>query len=351
MAVTMDGSLPHSSGVVTLSGELDAAGYRTVRTALTAALTAGGLGDDAEIVVDLRAVRFMDAGTVGLLLEAWRSALDGGHHLRVTGVGDAVRRVIQASGAGYRLLGPATEETGPATEETGPTKDTGPASEETGPTTNAGLITTASANRRRATTERHRAEVEQTRIVARLQQQAIDGELRATRRILLADLRERLRADPRALAGAEFLAVADTAAVLDAIVLAATVVGAADACDLQLYDPHTATLSVARQRGFTRECLAHLAAARPSASATAATTGAPVLIDDIATSPIFAGQPTLDVMLAAGSRAVHAHPLHDGAGQLLGVLSFHYRAARPRRGDRELVAWAAARALARTAST
>lgn len=323
----MDGSLSRQPGVVALSGELDAAEYETVRVALAAALSPDTLGDQAEIVVDLRAVKFMDAGTVGLLLEAWRTSIGSGHRLRVTGACDPVRRVIEAAGAGYRLLGTAERD--------------------------IGLVAGGSDDRLRAATQRQRAELDQSRILARLQQQAIDGEVRTSRRLLLSGLRKRLRTDPRALSGEEFLGVADRATVLDGILLAATIVGAADACDLQLYDPDTATLRIARQRGFTREFLAYFASvdlAQPTAYAIAAATGEPVIVDDVTRSPVFAGRPTLDVMLAAGSRAVHSHPLHDeAAGSLLGVLSFHYRARTPHHGDRELVAWSAARALSAAA--
>jgi GAF domain-containing protein len=209
----------------------------------------------------------------------------------------------------------------------------------------------ANHDRLRAAARLQRAEADQARLLARLDQQAIDGEIRGTRRRLLTRLRERLRHDHEALSSEEFLAVADFPAVLDAILLTATIVGAADACDLQLPDPATGMLVIVRHRGFSANFLAYFAVVGPreaTACATAATTGEPVIVDDIAESPIFAGQPTLEMMLAAGSRAVHSHPLHDEDGRLLGVLSFHYRITHPRRGHPELVAWQAARALGGT---
>jgi hypothetical protein len=206
-------------------------------------------------------------------------------------------------------------------------------------------------DRHRAAEQLQRAEADQARLLAQLHQQAIDSEVRGTRRRLLGQLREQLRHDRQALFDEEFLAVADLPVVLDAILLAATIVGAADACDLQLPDPRTGMLVITRQRGFSPDFLAYFAIVRPgeaTACATAATSGRPVIVDDVASSPIFAGQPTLAVMLAAGSRAVHAHPLHDESGRLLGVLSFHYRITNPRRGNPGLVAWNAARALSGT---
>jgi PAS domain S-box-containing protein len=63
--------------------------------------------------------------------------------------------------------------------------------------------------------------------------------------------------------------------------------------------------------------------------------GARVVIEDVTTSPVFAGTPALDVLLAAGVRAVQSTPLVGRSGQLVGMLSAHYRA--PRRPlDRDL---------------
>lgn len=312
----MDGSLSHHPGVVVLVGDLDAAAYSTVREALAVALAND---DGAEIVVDLRSVRFMDAGTIRLLLEASQIAVDAGRRLWVTGARDPVRQVIVASGAGQQLFDSADR--------------------------------ALFADHLRATAQRQQAQLDQARILGRLQQQAVDSEIRTSRRRILSDLRTRLPTDPHALCSEDFLAVADTPTVLDAIILTAVIVGAADACDLQLHDAKTATLQIVRQRGFTRAFLTYFAlvdAGQPTSCAVAATTGEPVIVDDVASSPIFAGQPSLDVVLAAGTRAVHSHPLHDDAGRLLAVLSLHYRTPRPRFGNGELVAWCAARALSRT---
>jgi PAS domain S-box-containing protein len=45
-------------------------------------------------------------------------------------------------------------------------------------------------------------------------------------------------------------------------------------------------------------------------------------------SPIFAGNPALDVLLAAGVRAVQSTPLVSRSGQMLGMFSTHYRVPR-----------------------
>lgn len=316
-------------GLIEMSGEFDDTGHQAVRDALDAVAD----GAAGEIRVDLRAVKLIDSGTVRLLLHASRAADDAGRRLRITGATGSVRRVIQASGAAKQLFD-LPDGAGPAIR-----------------TADVARLVHEPTYADQVRAQLRRAESEQARIHGKLQQDIIDGEVRFTRRVVLARLRERLRTDRGALASDEFLAGADTPTVLDAIVLAATIVGAADACDLQLYDPVVGALLITRQRGFSKEFLTYFATVDPSeptACAMAMRTGEPVIVDDVTRSPIFAGQPTLPVMLAAGSLAVHTHPLKDEAGQLMGVLSFHYRERRPRRGDPEMVAWCAARALAHT---
>ncbi|MBO3737507.1 GAF domain-containing protein [Actinoplanes flavus] len=104
-----------------------------------------------------------------------------------------------------------------------------------------------------------------------------------------------------------------------------------------------------RHHGLTPAFLRCFAAV-PPAWGTAPATGEPVLIGDVTTSPIFAGQPALAVMLAAGFRSVHSYPLRDEHGALLGMLSLYYRAAGRHPGQGRL-AWAATRALTEVRST
>jgi len=61
-----------------------------------------------------------------------------------------------------------------------------------------------------------------------------------------------------------------------------------------------------------------------------------VIVEDVTTSPIFAGTPTLDVLLAAGARAVQSTPLVSRSGRTLGMLSTHYGHAPARPTDRAL---------------
>jgi hypothetical protein len=59
------------------------------------------------------------------------------------------------------------------------------------------------------------------------------------------------------------------------------------------------------------------------------------VVDDIVRSPIFADQPSPGVLRYAGSRAVSSYPLRDGAGRIIGMLSFHSRNPGPHAGRPE----------------
>jgi two-component sensor histidine kinase len=60
-----------------------------------------------------------------------------------------------------------------------------------------------------------------------------------------------------------------------------------------------------------------------------------VIVEDATQSDIFAGKPSLDVILKAGVRAIQVTPLISSAGKMLGTLSTHFnKPFRP--GEREL---------------
>ncbi|MDP8980078.1 MAG: PAS domain S-box protein [Acidobacteriota bacterium] len=60
-----------------------------------------------------------------------------------------------------------------------------------------------------------------------------------------------------------------------------------------------------------------------------------VIVEDVASSPVFAGSPARDAMLAAEARAVQSTPLVSRSGKVLGMFSTHYRRSR-RPTEREL---------------
>jgi GAF domain-containing protein len=87
------------------------------------------------------------------------------------------------------------------------------------------------------------------------------------------------------------------------------------------------------QRGFDAPFLDSFNAIRESepACGTAMQLGARVIVEDITTSPIFAGSKALDVLLAAQVRAVQCTPLVSRNGRTVGIFSTHYR--KPQRPD------------------
>ncbi|MCO8270127.1 STAS domain-containing protein [Actinoplanes sp. TRM 88003] len=302
-------------GVFALFGTLDASSHRRVRAVLGAALAHAAARHLPEIVVDLSAVRSADAEVVRLLAGAHESALESGRRLRVSGAGLAVQQALEAAGAGRRLF----------------------VHEINDPARLAAVLLDGSADLERASAGRRRAEDDQVRLGRRLQQQAVDWEVRSTRRALLAGLRHRLRTEPRALAGEDFLVVADRPAVVAGILTAATTAGGADGCDLHVHDPRSGLLRSAGLRGLP----AGLRTRVPSMP-----DGRPRVVDDITGDPIFAGQPALAALLAAGLLAVRCYQLRDGSGRSLGVLTMHFRTAARRPADADRLARDAESALA-----
>jgi hypothetical protein len=206
----------------------------------------------------------------------------------------------------------------------------------------------ARADHRWALAERRRIEQQAAGIRAREHQRLIDAEVQTTRRTLLQALRRRGGIDPVAFLDPDFLAVADRPTVVAAVLDAALTAGAADFCDLQVYDRATGTLAMQAHRGFSDEFVAFFATVagdQPTACASAFITRHAVLVDDVTRSPIFVGQPTLAPMRAAGTRAVRSYPLVGPDGRVHAVLSLHYRHPTPRRGAPDLVAAGAIRAL------
>jgi anti-anti-sigma factor len=72
----------HLNGTIRVAvvGEIDIAVHDRLRAALAAALCGG----PAELVVDLAATTFLDAGGISVLLHAQHEARRAGRHLRIT---------------------------------------------------------------------------------------------------------------------------------------------------------------------------------------------------------------------------------------------------------------------------
>ena len=98
---------------------------------------------------------------------------------------------------------------------------------------------------------------------------------------------------------------------------------AADMGDIQLLDD-AGRLSIAAHRGFDAPIFLgelHDGIDRGSALQR----GERVIVEDVVSSPIFAGTPALDALLAVKARAVQSTPLVSRSGKVLGVFSTHYR--------------------------
>ena len=121
------------------------------------------------------------------------------------------------------------------------------------------------------------------------------------------------------------------------IVDAAIAVTGADMGNIQLLDRDSGALRIVANRGFGSAFLEFFNAVHggQGACGTAMRTGKRVIVEDIVASPVFVGTAALEVMRAAGARAVQSTPLVSRSGRLVGMLSTHYRAPR-RPTDRDL---------------
>jgi len=101
--------------------------------------------------------------------------------------------------------------------------------------------------------------------------------------------------------------------------------GRADRGNLQLVNPATGSLVIVAEHGFGAEFLEYFAAVDDDRSACgrAAKRHAQTVIVDVTTDPGFA--PHRAIAQASGFRAVISTPVIDGDGQLIGVVSTHYR--------------------------
>jgi GAF domain-containing protein len=99
----------------------------------------------------------------------------------------------------------------------------------------------------------------------------------------------------------------------------------ADRGNVQIVDPVTGSLVLVMQAGFSDEFLEYFAVVKDDGSACGRTASqhAQTVIGDVNTDPGFA--PHREIAAASRFRAVQSTPLVDQSGQLVGVLSTHYR--------------------------
>ena len=138
--------------------------------------------------------------------------------------------------------------------------------------------------------------------------------------------------------------------LLDPVLKMAVEVTGADMGNIQVLDGAEGVLRIKAQRGFKRPFLDFFARVQdgPGSSCGAAMQLAePVIVEDVRISPIFAGTASLDVLLDAGVQACQSTPVVSPAGQVVGMLSTHYRKPmRPTDRDLELIGQLAAQAAA-----
>jgi GAF domain-containing protein len=115
-----------------------------------------------------------------------------------------------------------------------------------------------------------------------------------------------------------------SAAILDAAIEAAQ----ADRGNVQLVNPTTGALEIVAHRGFGPDFLAFFREVRDAGSACGAAMRARrcAVVEDVRTHSTFAGTAARAVVLDAGVLAVQSTPIIAPSGQLVGMISTHFRA-------------------------
>jgi signal transduction histidine kinase len=130
-------------------------------------------------------------------------------------------------------------------------------------------------------------------------------------------------------------AIAELPAVLEEVLTATIEIQRADFGNVQLCNPDSRALEIVSQRGFNAEFLEYFAAADRSGTVCgrAMQSRSRVVVEDVQTDPLFA--PHRHIASATGFRAVQSTPLFNPAGELLGMISTHFK--QPHRpSEREL---------------
>ena len=119
----------------------------------------------------------------------------------------------------------------------------------------------------------------------------------------------------------------DAGSLMDEILDVAIEITDADMGNIQLLEPRSGALKIVAQRGFESEFLEFFDSVHEGVAACgkAMELGERVIVEDVATSPIFAGTRAREVVLSAGARAVQSTRLVSRSGRLVGVFSTHYR--------------------------
>jgi PAS domain S-box-containing protein len=117
---------------------------------------------------------------------------------------------------------------------------------------------------------------------------------------------------------------------LNAIVDTAIAITGADRGNVQLLDRNSDVLKIAAHRGFEEPFLtffASVGSGDPAACGAAMRSAERIVVEDVMHSEVFAGQPSLQVLLDADVLAVQSTPLLSSAGRVLGMISTHFSAS------------------------
>jgi len=97
--------------------------------------------------------------------------------------------------------------------------------------------------------------------------------------------------------------------------------------NIQLLNSRRGMLEIVAQRGFGPEFLDFFGEVHGEGAACGAAMHARqrVIVEDVVTHPIFVGRPAQGVLLRAGVHAVQSTPLITRSGELLGMMSTHFR--------------------------
>jgi len=125
----------------------------------------------------------------------------------------------------------------------------------------------------------------------------------------------------------------DLRSALSEVVARAIELTGADMGNLRILDHQTNSLHIAAQSGFGRRFLEffNIVPLNQGACGAAVSRGQRVIVDDVAEDPIFRGTELKEILFGEGVRAVQSIPLTTASGQLVGVLSTHFRVAKPSR--------------------
>jgi two-component system CheB/CheR fusion protein len=116
-------------------------------------------------------------------------------------------------------------------------------------------------------------------------------------------------------------------AVLEEILDVALLIAGTSMGNIQLLESANGRLKMVAHRGFKKPWLEFWKAVDESQGSCGAAlkSGECVVVEDVAQSPIFAGKPALEVQLRAGVQAVVSTPLMNHDGDLIGMISTHFK--------------------------